>query len=148
MIMEQGILSYMAKGTSIVTIFRGGGTSDAAIRQYRAQYVSTGYVLSDGQRSHLYPLGDQGWLPTNPKYSITRSRPKCCVTCQEHVLELIRFFLDNITVPKSQVQWGASPPALRELGDTLHALGFSLIEDGHMVEGVFPHKFGGRNVGL
>jgi hypothetical protein len=53
--------------------------------------------------------------------------------------------LENLATPVSAVQWGSSQ-AKREVEEALHALGFSLIEDGHMIHGVFPHRWRAMNV--
>ena len=58
---------------------------------------------------------------------------------------LLNFFLDNLATPVSAVQWGSSQ-AKREVEEALHALGFSLIEDGHMIHGVFPHRWRAMNL--
>jgi hypothetical protein len=135
-------LKSWVQGTAIISIFRN---NDTGLLQYRAQHFHTGYVLSDGDWTHLYHLRDQRWLKRPPNSSITRSRPKYCVTCPEHVQTLIKFFLDNLATPVSAVQWGSSQ-AKREVEEALHALGFSLTEDGHMIHGVFPHLWRAMNV--
>ena len=138
-------LPSWVRGTHNITPFRD---DDPGILQYRAQHFDTGYVLSDGDWTHLYHLRDEQWLERPLGSSITKSRPKYCVTCPEHVLELIKWFLDNLARPTSwrKVHWGASQ-AKREVEETLHALDFSLNEDGYMIQGVFLHRWRGMNDG-